>query len=113
MSKTEMPEPAREYYCDHDGNEQHIAMGGMGLCDRVNMGGSLSSLASAAGLSTDDYTHNVLRDLELQAWKVGVTQGLMAQFPVIDRLIKRLEELDDDEIGLMLHELKGSKPKAA
>jgi hypothetical protein len=109
-----MPNPSGTYYCDIKSDEPeqlHYAAEGMVVCDRY-ASGNIEDAAVAARVSPDMWVHAHVRKAEDEAWKLGYAQGLsQSHGDLLARLLERLERVDDDEIGLMLAELKAGVGK--
>jgi hypothetical protein len=109
-----MPNPSGTYYCDIKSDEPvdlHYAHEGMVLCDHY-AAGNIEDAAAAASVSPDAWLHSHVRAAEDTAWNLGYAQGLsQSSGPLLANLLARLERVDDDEIGLLLAELKAGVGK--
>lgn len=103
-----MPNPAGTYTCDIQSNhtdDLHYSGNGMRVCD-IFYDGSMPQIGASD-------LHEMVRKAEDESWQQGYAQG-MSQGQggeVIRKLLHYLEKSDDDEVGLLLAELKAGASK--
>jgi hypothetical protein len=103
--------PNGDYHCDTKSDkaaDKHRTADGMHLCD-VTHREELGEAAEEDDTTAEHWVHKRVRLAEDTAWQQGYEYAVMMgnnANPVLARLLERLAQVDDDEIGLMLAELR-------